>query len=438
MEENMDFISLVKDVAPVKEASQTDALIDPDKRVDVTANEPFYGFDRSAEIDPDARIPFKGFSEVEPIANLQEGGTCASEAMENICQIMNGDVAGRNNGVITNKIQNTLRANPKEWDARTTSDGKFLTFPKEKYCSMLKTLGVNAEQTAFSHSALQKALENHKPVLLSGDAKRLSVVKPEYIGPSEGHAVVAVDWDPGKKEYTILDSNFPRTYKVPADTLHSFVACAPEWMVRAFGSKLPSIFPSTKGSMIVPTTSAAWPRGTGGANGEKWLGSFKGIAKDSVDSKFEHGRIDLESLKKIQGLDFETWGKASFEQRCSALKELANKIADQTGIPRAKVVFKDMGDIHSCGAYYDKTNTLTINSLHLKQGANPRFRSECIDTVAHEMRHAYQHYAVKNPGFHPNSREVAYWAENIPHYITPEMAIKTWTFPIFFVGYTAK
>jgi predicted SprT family Zn-dependent metalloprotease len=183
--------------------------------------------------------------------------------------------------------------------------------------------------------------------------------------------------------------------------------------------------------MIVPTTSAAWPRGTGSANGEKWLGSFKGIAKDLDDSKFEHGRIDIESLKMIQGLDLESWKKASFEQRCSALKELANKIADQTGIPRANVVFEDMRNIRSCGAFYEETNTLAINSQHLKQRDNPRFRSVCIETVAHEMRHAYQYYAVKHPGFHPNSREVEYWAANMPHYITPEMAENTFGFEYY-------
>ena len=193
-----------------------------------------------------------------------------------------------------------------------------------------------------------------------------------------------------------------------------------------FGSRLATLFPSAKGSIIVPTDVAKWPCKNKSLSGGNWKGSFKGIRSKPGDHLVIRGNYDIESLKKIQGLDLETWRKASFEQRCSTITELANKIADQTRIPRANVVFKDMKDMRSSGSYCAETNTLTINSLHLKQGTNPRFRSECIDTVAHEMRHAYQHYAVKHPGFHPNSREVEYWAANMPpHYITPEMAEKT-------------
>ena len=48
--------------------------------------------------------------------------------------------------------------------------------------------------------------------------------------------------------------------------------------------------------------------------------------------------------------------------------------------------------------------------------------SETVDTIAHEGRHAYQHYAIKHPMFHSNVEEVASWRNNnIPgNYLSAE------------------
>ena len=48
-------------------------------------------------------------------------------------------------------------------------------------------------------------------------------------------------------------------------------------------------------------------------------------------------------------------------------------------------------------------------------------RLDVIDTIAHEGRHAYQHYAVEHPGFHPDEHEVEYWRANFETYLQPNL-----------------
>lgn len=43
-----------------------------------------------------------------------------------------------------------------------------------------------------------------------------------------------------------------------------------------------------------------------------------------------------------------------------------------------------------------------------------------VEAVAHEGRHAYQHYAVDNPGFHPDAEEVERWRHNFDDVLSAE------------------
>jgi len=52
----------------------------------------------------------------------------------------------------------------------------------------------------------------------------------------------------------------------------------------------------------------------------------------------------------------------------------------------------------------------------VEQLGDAKSRLELIDTIAHEGRHAYQHYAIEHPGFHPNTHEVDAWRENFKNY----------------------
>ena len=61
------------------------------------------------------------------------------------------------------------------------------------------------------------------------------------------------------------------------------------------------------------------------------------------------------------------------------------------------------------GHYNPETHQISIGSYSLQHDDV----KEVVDTTAHEGRHAYQHYAIENPGFHPDARQVEEWRENL-------------------------
>jgi hypothetical protein len=52
--------------------------------------------------------------------------------------------------------------------------------------------------------------------------------------------------------------------------------------------------------------------------------------------------------------------------------------------------------------------------------ADSRNLTKAVDTIAHEGRHAYQHYAIEHPGFHPDAAQTSAWAANFHNYLTAE------------------
>ncbi|TCS94854.1 hypothetical protein [Hazenella coriacea] len=60
---------------------------------------------------------------------------------------------------------------------------------------------------------------------------------------------------------------------------------------------------------------------------------------------------------------------------------------------------------------------VALNSLTDEQSYN------IVETVIHEGRHAYQHYALENPEIHPDHKELELWRKNTRHmggvYLSP-------------------
>ena len=124
---------------------------------------------------------------------------------------------------------------------------------------------------------------------------------------------------------------------------------------------------------------------------------------------------DLEYLGSMEGLQANTWEGLSVSERLSQLRILETKLAEIQGRPPCAIVAEDMPKLSNCG-YYDGEK-IHINRAHLELD---NYRLEAIDTIAHEGRHAYQHYAVMNPGFHPNIKDTIYWAGNQEAYFSPK------------------
>lgn len=211
---------------PSAETSAYNRGFDPDCRFDKQLVEREYSSTKHElyKIDPDIRardIAFKGFTNIEPIADIQKAGTCWAESLENVIQLVKNDKNGKFNG-LSEDIVKLIADNPSKWEA--------FEFPSEKnpldrwnidpkyYPKVLGEYGVEAKNVQFSHETLQKALSEKKPVILFGDVKHLD----KYEGKRGGHALVAVDWEPDSGHYVLLDSNFKNVYKVSPKELERF------------------------------------------------------------------------------------------------------------------------------------------------------------------------------------------------------------------------
>ena len=119
-----------------------------------------------------------------------------------------------------------------------------------------------------------------------------------------------------------------------------------------------------------------------------------------------------EYLRSIEGLKPGIWSEMQPNERLDALRTLESRLAEIQGRPPLPVVAESMEN----AGFFDG-EALHVNIEHIQ---DPAYRLEVIDTIAHEGRHAYQHYAVTHPGFHPNTQEVIYWAANEHAYFQPK------------------
>ena len=122
----------------------------------------------------------------------------------------------------------------------------------------------------------------------------------------------------------------------------------------------------------------------------------------------------LEYLQQIEELRPERWSELEVSERLTAIGELETRLAEIQGRLPFQIVAERLPDCYY--GYFDGT------ALHLNERlislADPR---EAVETVAHEGRHAYQHYAVEHPGVHGDPKEVAYWEANFSIYLDASM-----------------
>ncbi len=163
---------------------------------------------------------FGGLAKVERLCDLQKGPTCWREAIENIIQLMKGDVSGSMNN-LSDKIYGMVKDCPRKFDAVLEKDpnaGEVFAIPRYSYPVLLKEFGIRAKSVPFSHKTLQIALQENRPVMISGKAKFLY----SDISDEDCHVVVAVDYNPATNEYTILDSNKPQPCLASSGMLQQF------------------------------------------------------------------------------------------------------------------------------------------------------------------------------------------------------------------------
>lgn len=120
--------------------------------------------------------------------------------------------------------------------------------------------------------------------------------------------------------------------------------------------------------------------------------------------------VDEKTREVIESFDNARWETLDDVCRFELIKKLANFIGESLGI-------KELPEIElvelkeECMGYYSESgNYVAINTTYWN---NPK---EVIDTIAHEMRHAYQRYRAD---LCENSQDEIY-KFNYEHYISPE------------------
>lgn len=88
------------------------------------------------------------------------------------------------------------------------------------------------------------------------------------------------------------------------------------------------------------------------------------------------------------------------------LQDLEHTISKHEKRPPAQV--REENQQGTNGRYYWKTNTIALNSEKL----NSESVYDSFKTFLEESRHAYQYYAIKHPGFHPNKGEERDWKKD--------------------------
>jgi len=122
----------------------------------------------------------------------------------------------------------------------------------------------------------------------------------------------------------------------------------------------------------------------------------------------------VDALQQMEGLDLESWQALDAAGRLEMLQGIEDRMATIQERPAVPVGTAELSG-NTFGGFDGQA--ITINAAHLS-GDMPF--EEFVDTIVHEGRHAYQDYAVRNPGFVSDTARVNAWADNMANYLSAE------------------
>jgi hypothetical protein len=113
-------------------------------------------------------------------------------------------------------------------------------------------------------------------------------------------------------------------------------------------------------------------------------------------------------LERSDAFRPECWAVSDVQEKLAALREAEAQLCSiDDRVPPA--VSDDPGwGAGDFGTYNGKDHAIEFGTYELQH----RDVREAVDTLVHEDRHAYQQWAIDNPGKHSNPAEVAAWREN--------------------------
>ena len=138
--------------------------------------------------------------------------------------------------------------------------------------------------------------------------------------------------------------------------------------------------------------------------------------RDKIPSKYLEAPNDAVQVEKasdamleIKGCRYEDWKNSTPEERLNTLKSMEVRIAEISHRPSCEIHTKSMSEGH-LGYYSPGTKTITLNSNYLK-GDYESYKN-CLDTVIHEGRHAYQDYNLTHRQVHASPGDITNWKIN--------------------------
>lgn len=118
----------------------------------------------------------------------------------------------------------------------------------------------------------------------------------------------------------------------------------------------------------------------------------------------------VEAMEKIEGLSFDEWKELSLKERVAILQLVEDVVAEIAHRPSCDLNVKNM-EKGSYGYFSPDRGDITMNSRYIRSNTYEDYK-ECIDTIVHEGRHAYQHYNLTQREVHPREGDITNWKAN--------------------------
>lgn len=139
--------------------------------------------------------------------------------------------------------------------------------------------------------------------------------------------------------------------------------------------------------------------------------SSKNLESQHIEAPKDQIQIEKasEAIENIRGTKYSEWKEMSVDRRADVLQKIEDSVAEIARRPSCTINIKSLSE-NNYGYFDPETCEITVNSDYMSSSYEDY--CECIDTIIHEGRHAYQNYNVYYEQIHPNSKEVSDWDSN--------------------------
>lgn len=140
---------------------------------------------------------------------------------------------------------------------------------------------------------------------------------------------------------------------------------------------------------------------------------------EETDRRMVSGCHD--AIEEVLGASpFEQFASLGWEDRQTAVVNITSQVAEVMGVDIGSIDIEERNDA-AYGSYYYANNRISFNEQYLYEEPMTELEAkEVIDTIVHEVRHAYQHKAACRPSKYGRDKLTAQiWRLNFKHFVSP-------------------